>query len=238
MLFPLLTSTKLRRLPAVVIGIIVVNLAVFLVTRATLVSCAQDWGFVAADSVNKTFANLGRVRVLQTVVTHAFLHGGWAHLMCNMWMLAVFGTALETRVGPLRFAALYLLCAVFAVLCQGVLQTGPIRPVIGASGAISGVLGCYLATESRSRVLSLCFLGIIIFVTEVPGFFYAAVWLVLQIDGIQTHFLTGADCRNIAWWAHLGGFCFGVGLGVARSWLLSSASQTLNTPRDAEPAKV
>jgi len=105
------------------------------------------------------------------------------------------------------------------VLCQGVFQTGPVRPVIGASGAISGVLGCYLALEPRSRVLSLFFLGIVFFVTEVPSLFYAGVWLILQIDGIQTHFLTGPDCRNIAWWAHLGGFAAGVSMGLARKVL-------------------
>ncbi|MGO9109126.1 MAG: rhomboid family intramembrane serine protease [Thermoguttaceae bacterium] len=182
---------------------------------------ARDWGFLPADSVSEMLTNLGQLHVLQTMLTYAFLHAGWAHVLCNMWMLAVFGAALEVRIGSPRFAAVYVLCAVFAVLCQGLFHTGPVRPVIGASGAISGVLGCYLALEPRSRVLSLFFLGIVLFVTEVPSLFYAGVWLILQIDGIQTHFLTGPEYRNIAWCAHLGGFVAGATIGIARKALES-----------------
>ncbi len=134
-------------------------------------------------------------------------------------MLLVFGIALESRIGSVRFAALYLAFAILAVLAHAVMQADPTRPVIGASGAISGVLGCYLAKEPRSRVLSVCFLGIVFFLTEVPSLFYGAVWLILQIDAVQSRLLTGPGYQNIAWWAHLGGFSAGVALGIMTNLL-------------------
>jgi membrane associated rhomboid family serine protease len=226
MLFPFLTSTRLHRIPVVIVGIVIANVVVFLVTRQTLLSTAQNWGFVTADPVGGTFANLGHIHVLETLVTHAFLHAGWAHLLGNMWMLAVFGAALEMRIGSLPFIIVYVLFGILAVLCQGVFQTGPSGPMIGASGAISGVLGCYLALEPRNRVLSLFFVGIGLFLTEVPSLFYMGVWLFLQIDGIQTHFLTGPDFQHIAWWAHLGGFTAGVCVGLLGKYLESYAAAT------------
>lgn len=230
MLFPFLTSTRLYRFPIVTVGIVVANVVVFFLTRHTLLSTAQNWGFVTADSVGGTFASLGHFHVLQTLVTHTFLHAGWAHLLGNMWMLAVFGAALEMRIGSLPLVIAYVLFGILAVLCQGVFHAGPARPVIGASGAISGVLGCFLALEPRSRVLSLFFVGIGLFLTEVPSLFYMGVWLLLQIDGIQTHFLTGPDFQNIAWWAHLGGFSAGVCVGlVGRSLEIHASNEEENS---------
>jgi membrane associated rhomboid family serine protease len=214
MLLPLLTSTKLHRFPVVVLVLVVVNSAAFLVTRDDVLGAANHWGFVPSAAEGRIMARSPGWDAAYTSVTYAFLHGGWCHLIGNMWMLLVFGMALESRAGHIPFAAAYLAFAILAVGVHAMMQTGAVRPAIGASGAISGVLGCYLALEPRSRVLSVFFLGIIFFLTEIPALFYAAVWLILQIDGIQTRLLTGPECRNIAWWAHLGGFASGMTLGI------------------------
>ena len=107
-----------------------------------------------------------RPQLLQTVWTHAFLHAGWLHLIGNLWILCVFGIALESRIGSLGLAMLYAIFAIVAVVVHALMQAGPVRPVIGASGAISGLLGCYLALEPRSRVLSMFFVGVPLFLTE------------------------------------------------------------------------
>jgi len=213
MLLPLLTSTKVRRVPVVVAVLVIANVAIFLVTHEHIDSAARRWGFTPPDSAGSVGEYLSDPRLLLTVWTHAFLHGGWLHLIGNLWFLCVFGIALESRIGSLRFALLYAIFAGVAVVVHALMQAGPIRPVIGASGAISGLLGCYLILEPRSRVLSIFFVGVPLFLTEVPSLFYVAVWLIIQIDGIQTRFLTGPECANVAWWAHIGGFAAGMAVG-------------------------
>jgi membrane associated rhomboid family serine protease len=214
MLLPILTSTRIYRFPFAVVGLIATNAAIFFITRNDALWYAQHWGYVPAESVGQTVGQLLQPSVAKTLVTYAFLHGGWLHLIGNLWMLGVFGLALEAKVGRARFTAMYFLFAVVAVLLHGFLGGHALIPCIGASGAISGVMGCYLAIEPRSRVLSLFFLGFVSFFTEIPCLFYASVWLVFQIDAISTRLLTGPDCGNIAWWAHLGGFVAGLGVGL------------------------
>ncbi len=227
MLIPLRTSTKRTRLPVVVALLVVVNVVVFLVTRENLAVAVQRWGFRPPESLEAFLLDSRSLSSLHTILTHAFLHGGWLHLIGNLWMLVVFGVAVESRTGSILFAALYLACVLMAIAAHAALQAGPIRPAIGASGAISGIIGCYIALEPRSRVLSLFFLGVIIFVTEVPSVFYIAVWLVLQIDAISTRVLTGPGCRNIAWWAHIGGFLGGVVLGIGLRLLAKRRQATV-----------
>jgi membrane associated rhomboid family serine protease len=214
MLLPILTSTRIRRFPLVVTGLIIVNAAIFLVTRDDISGYAQQWGYVPAASIEETVKQLLHSNVALTLITHAFLHGGWVHLIGNLWVLAVFGLALEIEIGSARFAIMYLLFALVAVLLHGFLSGHALIPCIGASGAISGVMGCYLAIKPRSRILSLFFLGFISFFTEIPYLFFVGVWLVFQIDAVSTRLFTGSDCGNVAWWAHLGGFAIGLCVGV------------------------
>ena len=230
MLLPLLTSTKLTRFPASVLVLVVINSVVFIVTRDDIVGAADHWGFVSLAGSGSPEIGLPGWSAASTAVTYAFLHGGWGHLIGNMWFLLVFGMALESRMGHLVFVVTYLAFAILAIGVHALMQTGPVRPAIGASGAISGILGCYLASEPRGRVLSLFFLGIICFLTEIPALWYAAVWLIVQIDGIQTRLLTGPECCNIAWWAHLGGFASGIALGILVGIVRRAVSHRVGVP--------
>jgi len=215
MLIPLWTSTTLRRFPLVVAVLVVANLALFMATRSQLDAAVERWGFLPPSAADARLPSVQSLRTLQTLVSHAFLHAGWLHLIGNMWVLVVFGIAVESRTGSLVFAGLYLALVVLAIAAHTLLSGGAVRPAIGASGAVSGIIGCYVALEPRSRVLSFLFLGITGILTEVPSLFWVAVWLVLQIDGISSRVLTGPECQNIAWWAHLGGFSAGLAIGVA-----------------------
>lgn len=143
-----------------------------------------------------------------TVLTSMFMHGGWGHLIGNMWFLWVFGNNIEDSMGHLRFVAFYLLCGLAAAGAH--LATAPEStvPVVGASGAISGVMGAYLVLYPRVRVQTLFFLFFYVTVIALPAWVLLIEWLVLQvIGGFGT---VGAEGGGIAFWAHIGGFGAGI----------------------------
>jgi membrane associated rhomboid family serine protease len=140
-----------------------------------------------------------------------FLHGGWIHLIGNMWILWIFGDNVEDRMGHLRFLFFYLLCGIGAVYTQLWADPWSKMPMIGASGAISGVMGAYLLLYPRARVLTL--FPILFFFTflEVPAFFFLGYWFLLQFfSGALTLTLSERWVGGVAWWAHIGGFVSGM----------------------------
>ena len=148
-----------------------------------------------------------------------FLHGGWLHLIGNMWFLWIFGDNVEDVLGHVRFATFYLLCGLAAGLTHYYLSPLSTVPTIGASGAIAGVLGAYLVRFPDARVLTLVPFGFFIQMMELPAWLTLGVWFLLQAIGA---FVTlGAAGRQgftgVAWWAHVGGFLAGIVLvGVLR----------------------
>lgn len=136
-------------------------------------------------------------------LTSMFLHGGVMHLIGNMWFLRVFGPTLESRLGWFRFLTLYLLAGIGAALAQGILMPGLAEPMVGASGAISGLLGGYFMLFRREYVYSLTWFILPLFFW-VPVALYLGYWAVLQL----VYALAGVP--GTAWWAHLAGFIIGV----------------------------
>jgi membrane associated rhomboid family serine protease len=138
-----------------------------------------------------------------------FLHGGWFHLLSNMWILLIFGDNVEERLGSGRYLLFYLLSGVAAAFLDVYVQPGGNVPTIGASGAIAGVLGAYLVQFPRSKVASLVPIIFIFTIVEVPAVIFLGFWFILQLfSGWQA--LQGAAAGGIAWWAHIGGFIFGM----------------------------
>ncbi len=148
------------------------------------------------------------------VLLSLFLHGGWLHLLGNVLYLWVFGDDVEERLGRLRFLAFYLLCGWLAALAQVAAQPASRLPLIGASGAIAGVLGAYLALFPRARVTLLLPLGLL---TQVRAVLFLPLWLALQL---LSACLEGAAAGGgVAWWAHVGGFAAGLVLVLGlRPW--------------------
>ena len=146
---------------------------------------------------------LTTVPPLATVFTSMFLHGGWLHLIGNMLYLWIFADNIEDAMGHGRFVVFYLLCGIAAALGQILMQTDSIIPMLGASGAISGVLGGYLLLFPRRRVRALIFN----FLTEVPAFVALGIWIVYQI---VIGYLTPAGTGGVAYAAHIGGFIAGL----------------------------
>ena len=146
-----------------------------------------------------------------TPLSSMFLHGGWLHLIGNMWFLWVFGNNVEDSMGRARFVAFYLLCGLAAAMLQAVLQPGSTIPMVGASGAIGGVMGAYVVLYPRVRVHMLIFLGFFVTRVAVPAFWMLGYWFVLQLVQGTASF-GGADRGGTAFWAHVGGFAAGAAL--------------------------
>ena len=144
-----------------------------------------------------------------TVVTSMFLHGGWMHLIGNMLYLWIFGNNIEDAMGHWRFVLFYLLCGAAAALAQVLQDPASATPMIGASGAIAGVLGAYLLLYPRARVLVLVFLGFFVTTLRLPALLVLGFWFVLQFFNAV---VAGEAGGGVAWWAHIGGFVAGLGL--------------------------
>jgi membrane associated rhomboid family serine protease len=138
-------------------------------------------------------------------VTNLFLHASWTHLLMNMWFMWIFGDNVEDRMGRLPFLIFYLLCGVFATLLQWYFDPLLDIPVIGASGAIAGVLAAYFFLYPLERVV--VFFPPMLF--HVPAIAFLGLWIILQVDNATTSIIFEGITIGVAWWAHLGGFVAG-----------------------------
>lgn len=149
-------------------------------------------------------------RQFSHVFTHMFLHGSWMHLLGNMWFLWLFGNNIEDSMGRLRFIVFYLLCGLTAAAAQVLTSPASTIPMVGASGAISGVMGAYLLLYPNVRVYTLVPLGFFITSMALPAWVMLGYWFVIQfISGLVSF---GGDMGGVAFWAHVGGFVAGIAL--------------------------
>lgn len=145
--------------------------------------------------------------------TMMFLHGGWLHLILNMWMLWLFGPTIEDRLGHGAYLVFYLACGVAAALAHVVFNPTSTVPALGASGAIAGVLGCYVRLFPLARLIVLVPIVFIPLFFEVPALVFVGIWFILQILQGTAELLTPSSGGGVAWWAHIGGFVAGLALG-------------------------
>ena len=143
------------------------------------------------------------------IFTSMFLHGSWMHLIGNMWFLWLFGNNIEDAMTRPRYVAFYLLSGIAAALAQVVIEPGSGVPMVGASGAISGVMGAYLVLYPRVRVFTLVPLGFVFTNIPLPAWVMLIYWMVLQLAGGVTGIFSEAS-GGVAFWAHIGGFLAGV----------------------------
>jgi membrane associated rhomboid family serine protease len=221
---PLRDALPSRRRPRISITLVVACLAVFAGElwlgasggEPALDDLFRSLGVVPAELVAAAAGEptTGPAEAL-TLVSHLFLHAGWLHLAGNLLYLWIFGNNVEDRLGPIPFLGFYLAAGIAAALTQVAVEPGSEIPLVGASGAISGVLGCYLVLFPRARVISLVFLGFFYQLLAVPAILLLGVWFVLQLlDGLLA-LGTETAAGGVAVFAHLGGFAVGVGLGLA-----------------------
>jgi membrane associated rhomboid family serine protease len=203
-MIPLRDVIPSRTAPVVTIGLIAVNALAFLYELAL------------GEDVERLLFTLGLVPAAfswLTLFTSMFLHGGLMHFGGNMLFLWIFGDNVEDRLGHLRYLAFYLLCGVAAAFAQ--IATGPDSqvPMIGASGAIAGVMGAYIVLYPRSRIVTLVPVFVFIQLVEVPAVLFLGFWFLLQFaSGLGSIAATadGQPAGGIAFWAHVAGFVSGV----------------------------
>ena len=203
-MIPLRDVIPSRTTPYVTIGLIVVNVLVFLY-ESTLDERSLEAFMLYFGLVPAAFSWVA-------VLTSMFVHGGLLHAGGNMLFLWIFGDNVEDRTGHGRFLVFYLLCGVAAALAQSALSPNSVTAMVGASGAIAGVMGAYFVLYPRSRIVTLVFLFIFVQVLEVPAIVFLGLWFVLQFfSGMLSAGRTGG---GVAWWAHIGGFVFGMAVGL------------------------
>ena len=143
-------------------------------------------------------------------LTTMFLHGGWLHFLGNMWFLKIFGSKMEDRMGHGRFFVFYLIVGVLASMFYIYFSPLSSMPVIGASGAIAGVMGAYFVLFPRARILTFIPIIIIPWFIEIPAFFFLLWWFLLQLFAGTVAQVLPSSGGGVAWWGHIGGFIAGI----------------------------
>ena len=159
-------------------------------------------------NINKLAPELAAVPAWATLITSMFLHGGWMHLIGNMLYLWIFGNNVEDAMGHRRFIVFYLVCGIAAALAQAIPDPQSTTPMIGASGAISGVLGAYLLLYPHARVLVIIPLGFIFWTTRIKAGWVLSFWFIIQT--INSLLMSEQQGGGVAWGAHIGGFIAGM----------------------------
>ncbi len=208
-MIPLYDDNPTRHFPWVTTAFIALNVAVFLyelsLAEPGLTALFATYAFTAAHF----FANPASPEQLITLVSATFLHGGWLHLLGNMLYLWIFGNNIEDRLGSVRFVLFYFIAGAIAVLAQAAFEPGSTVPLVGASGAIAGVLGGYVVLFPRARVITLIPIIFYLELAAIPAGFVIGFWFLMQIAQGVGSIADAAGTSNVAWWAHVGGFAFG-----------------------------
>jgi membrane associated rhomboid family serine protease len=224
-MFPYRDENETQRTPIVTLAIIGLNVFVWLFVQGAgqplpLAESVCNLGLIPGELTEAVPPNtpmpMGDDLVCLTdpgrqsshLLTSMFLHGSWMHLIGNMWFFWIFGNNVEDSMGRLRFIVFYLICGLSAALLQVLLNPASNIPMVGASGAISGVMGAYLVLFPRVRVYAMVPLGFFLTSLALPAWVMLVYWMVLQFFGGLSSF--GREGGGVAFWAHVGGFVAGV----------------------------
>jgi len=225
-MFPYKDDNPTELVPIVTVGIIAANVLVWLFVQGmgspeALVRSVCNLGLVPGELLQTAKAGRGVELApglfcmvdahphYTTLLTSMFTHGGWLHLIGNMVFLWVFGNNIEDVMGHARFVVFYLVCGIAAAAAQIALSPASVVPMVGASGAISGVLGAYLLLYPRVRVHTVLFFGFYVTTVALPAYVMLGYWALLQLMGGLVA-LSGVDRGGVAVFAHIGGFVAGL----------------------------
>jgi membrane associated rhomboid family serine protease len=229
-MFPIRDTIPRRHFPYAVLILIAVNLLVFVRELSLPADATEEFlylfGLVPARFTNLDWAaSIGFPKTYFPFVSTMFLHGGWLHIIGNMWVLWIFGDNVEDRMGPFRFLLFYFLCGIAAGVVHVVTNRGSTVPAVGASGAIAGVMAAYFALFPRARIVAMFPILFYPVFFQVPAFVYLGFWFLTQFFSGTMAIATHREVAGIAWWAHIGGFA----AGLATFWIFLR-------PREPRPA--
>ena len=225
-LFPLRDNVSRTHEPFVVWAIIALNVAVFLYQLSLNPRDLQAFLYQHALVPVRYFSPDWATEVglsptdFSPFLTNTFLHGGFLHIIVNMWTLWIFGPALEDRLGPVRFAILYVLAGIAASITHAVFNATSPVPALGASGAIAGVISAYAVRFPYASIRVLVLLVFLPLFFSVPAMVFAGIWFFVQVLQGTSELLSPFAGSGIAWWAHIGGFVAG---WVLLNWLEHSS---------------
>lgn len=210
-MFPLRDIIRSSTFPVVNTAIIIFNVIVFLFEMAYVADInafVTTFGLVPAryfvPEIARSFSSGEQVFSLFSFM---FLHGGFLHLLGNMWFLYIFGDNIEDRLGHLRYLLFYVLCGWASAFAHIWTNPTSMIPTIGASGAVAGVMGAYMVLFPKSRILTLILIIVIPYFVEIPAVFFLAFWFLIQFISAS---ITDIHATGVAWWAHVGGFASGI----------------------------
>ena len=213
-MIPLHGEKSPRGYPIVTRLLLAINVALWLYvvylsrTPAALEAFYGRWAFDLSEITSAIASGSIGPLTFAPLVTHMFLHGGWLHIIFNMLYLWIFGDNVEDTLGSATFLLFYLVCGIVAAIGQGLLAAGPL---VGASGAIAGVLGAYLLMFPTARIATLVFLGIFITVIELPAIIVIGLFIVVQVlEGVAELRLGVPAAQHVAYFAHVFGFLAGM----------------------------
>jgi membrane associated rhomboid family serine protease len=217
--FPLKDDNPSRTTPVFTIALIIVNVLVFLYQFSLEVggregaraaeSFIREFGLVPCRLTGTCLASPDLPSPVLTIFTSMFMHGGWFHVGGNMLYLGIFGNNIEDTLGHVRYLLFYLASGAVAALAQVAIGPTSDVPMVGASGAVSGVLGAYLLLFPHAHVTTLIILGFFFRVVKIPALVVLGFWIVLQVlNGLGSYGARG----GVAFFAHIGGFLAGMGL--------------------------
>lgn len=215
-MFPIRDSVPSPRTPAVVYALILVNAAVFLVHNGMnardAIVFTYEYGLVPRSYFDPAWGADNGLSPTDywPFLTATFMHGGWLHILLNMWTLFIFGRTLEGRMRHLPFLLFYLASGVASTAVHAIFNASSEVPVIGASGAVAGVIGAYAVSFPTARITLLVPIIIIPLIFQIPAVAFAAIWFGMQLLQGAWESLTPSMGGGIAWWAHIGGFVAGI----------------------------
>lgn len=213
-MFPLKDDNPTTITPVVTWALIAFNVIIFLYQvslgpRSSQLFAYQYGAIPAVVMGEKSLpATLAVIPPFLSIFTSMFLHGGWMHLIGNMWYLWIFGNNIEEAMGGFRYLIFYLTCGLLASMSHILSNMGSTLPSIGASGAIAGVLGAYIMLYPRARVLTFVMLLFFIRLLYIPAGFILGIWFVFQLA--SGSMAGNQSTGGVAFWAHIGGFIAGV----------------------------
>lgn len=222
-MIPIRDDIVCKRLPYVSWSIMALCIGVFLLMNSSSLEVQRQltylYGMVPIRYSNPQWAEAFGLPFdgYFSFLTNLFLHGGFTHIVFNMWFIWIFANSIEDRMGHARFALFYLLCGLVATFSQWYWDQSGVYPVVGASGAIAGILGAYFFLYPYAKVtiwLPVFFLPIFF---ELPAISFLGFWVIMQIYQATTSLVFEGMVANIAWWAHLGGFIAGA---IFHRWFL------------------
>lgn len=213
-MIPLRDTIKSKEFPYVTILLIIINGAIYLFEMALgenlnhlinlfgiiperYFSLASAGGFIYVERFLPFFSSI-------------FLHGGWFHVLWNLWFLWIFGDNVEDHFGHFNFLVFYIFCGVLAGLAHTYMNPASSIPTIGASGAIAGVMGAYIILHPQARVLTIIPIFIIFPIIHIPAFVYLGIWFFIQFLSGAASIGSSQSYQGVAWWAHIGGFLTGL----------------------------